>query len=720
MNRISTLLSIFLLLAAELITAQEIQLEIGEVIVESQSILSSIESRKESVSGKLVIPRADLVSFGYATAGDIIKNMPLVYLDSEPGVNRNVSIGGLDREYQAILINGKKPAGGEDSRDMKLDRIPVSMIERIEIQYNSPVSLSTSGIAGTINIILKEEAHSDGHNIHLESNLNTTVPKPGFKAEADGSVNLDRTSIYGGITYNNYERTKETELYDSSSEISGGVHEHILTDVLGANLVLTRNIGDHGKLKLKSFFSLFDEDEFEVADVKRRKDGTLNIRESDTENDKLRYLITSDLVYEYLKKDNAIVAQAGFSNNYEKRHKDQLLEKSDYFEEVKEFEDQDNRSFDIDLRYNRRNLNLGKISNSLNTGLIYSANFRQTDRFNATRPEGYLLWDVVDESYIMDEHIVSAFAELSSVISERFQVLSALNYEYSAGGYETADTSGTHLFSHLSPSLHLKYRFGDKFYLNAGAARHIARPAFMSMVPIEKLKIKKDLIELGNPDLKPSRALAFDLSASYYINSGSYLSATVYYKQVRDMIEMQYSGIDQVTGYNLYQFVNVDKASLYGFYIDSRIDLDPATYSGYTLYASYSYMGSTTKDDFTGGTKRLDDQPAHLVSLKLDYLNTGRKVNLSTGINYNSVRIIAPFRSDENIDISGTHESGYLTLAARLKYFFSNRGSIYLAGDNLLAKPLIIEQGTVIEKYYPGAIIRLGITLSLSRTPKMQ
>ncbi len=701
-------------LTPQFLSGQEKKIDLGEVLIEGESVISSIELRKESITGKLIIPRADLLSFGYSTAGDVIKNMPLVYLDSEPGVNSNVSIGGLDREYQAILINGRKPAGGEDSRDLKLDRIPVSMIERIEIDFNSPVSNGTSGIAGMVNIILREEAFNEGLNIHLETNLNTTDPEPVYKAEADGAFNIGKTKFLSGLTYNSYQRKKETELVDSSTDIIGGIEELIVTDIFGANIAAHRDMGKYSKLKLKGFFSWFDEDEFEAASVKRRKDGTLNVRESNTENDKLRYLITSDIVYEYHKDNDMLSFQAGFSNNYEKRHKDQLQEKSEYFEEVRELEDQDNNSADIELAYTRSNIAWGKTSHTLKTGLLYSANYRNTDRINAVRPEGYMLWDVIDESYTMNENILSLFGEVSSILSPGLEILTALNYEYSSGRYETNDTTGNHSFLHLSPSLHLRYKLTDKFILNAGAARHIARPAYMSMVPVEKVKIKKDLIEVGNPDIIPSRAIAVDLGASYYFNKGSYLSVNAYYKWVRDMIEMQYTGIDETTGYNLYTFVNVNNASLYGFYVDSRIDLNPDSYNGFTLYAAYSYMGSKIKDNFTGGTKRLDNQPAHLISVKLDYLNTARKINVSSSINYNSERIIAAFTSDDNLDIAATRESAYLTFTSRIKYFFGSRGSIYLAGDNLFMHPVKIIQGSVSEKYYPGAIIRFGVTYNIA------
>ena len=700
------------LFLGRIILAQE-QIYLGEVVVEAESLSKSLLLSRESVSGKYIIPRADLLGFGFASAGDVIKNLPMVYLDGDPGINRNVSIGGLAREYQAILINGRRPAGGEDSRDLKLDRIPVSMIERIEIDYNSPVSEGTGGIAGTVNIILKDSPGMEGLNIHLLTNLNTTDPRPGIRADIESSVKVGKTSVYGGLNYNSYRRMKTSELEDSSSEISGGIEELIITDVAAANFAARRNTGENSLVEFKGFFSWFDEDEFEDAEVKRRKDGTLNNRLTDTDNDKLRYLMTYDLSYRYAKGKNLFSVSGGFSNNYEKRHKNQLAEKSDYFEESLEYEDQDNYSFITDLLYTRSEINRGKFSSRLRTGLSASYNIRNTDRITASRPEGYLLYDIIDESYTLDETIVSAFTDLETRIGKKFIILPSLNYEYSIGGYETMDTTGNHSFSHLASSLHTKYIFSEKLHINGSLARHISRPAFMSMVPVSKLKIKKDLIEQGNPDLKPSRSVSADLGVSYFINEFSYVSLRGYYKWVRDMIQLKYTGIDPLSGYNLYSFVNIDTANVYGFYIDSRIDFDPADYSGFTLSLSYTLMASSTRDEYTGGIKRIDDQPAHLVNAKLDYLNTARKINLSAALNFNSARIIAPFLSDEMIPIPETREDPYISLAARIKYYINNNASFYLAGDNLLMMPVKLVQGTVTERSYPGAIIRLGFNYNL-------
>jgi outer membrane receptor protein involved in Fe transport len=188
-----------------------------------------------------------------------------------------------------------------------------------------------------------------------------------------------------------------------------------------------------------------------------------------------------------------------------------------------------------------------------------------------------------------------------------------------------------------------------------------------------------------------------------------------YYKYVRDMIDLVYQGIDQETGYNVYRYMNIDTARLFGFYIDTRADLGKVILPGLSAYLSYSYQGSTVRNQYTGDLQRIDNQPAHLVNLKLDYLNTGSRISISAAGHYNSSRVVNPIVSSEGIDIPGIYEKDYFQLEARVKYYFRRRGSIYISGDNILSSPVIVTQGPVTEKYYPGSIYRLGFNLYFSK-----
>ncbi len=701
----------FLLQYQVLHLAGQSTVNIGEVVVEDKAMAEGREIRKNSVTGKIVVTRRHLIDFGYSTAGDVIKNLPLVYIDSVPGVNRNVSIAGLDREYQAVLINGKKPAGGEDARDLKLDRIPVSMIDRIEINYNSPVSETADGSAGTVNIILKETVKREGFSIHAASDLHTSTTSPGVKLEAGMEKKLRTGDMVASLSWSDYTRDLTTTLSDRSSGINGGSADETKTSVLAANLAYNLPVTSFSTLNMHGFFSWFDEDDTEQADVKRRKDGTLNIRDSYTFNDKLRYLFTWNTDYKYKKDNNEFAIGAGYSTNFEQRHKDQTSEKSTYTEEAMEYEDQDNYSVTGEAGYTRRNIFAGQLTGDLKISSGISYNHRTTGRQNADRPEGYLLWDVIDESYTLDETIAFMVAEMRMDAGSNFQFVPALRYEYSFGGFETDSEKGNIGYSHLSPSFHVRWSAGEMNVVTAGIARHISRPAFMSMVPIAKIKINKDVIETGNPDLVPSRTISVNIGDTWYYSERSHISVNAYFKYVRDMITLSYTGIDNDTGYNVYMFNNIDTARLYGFYIDARTDMSKLLAEGLSLYTSYSYLGSSVRSAVTGGMVRIDDQPAHLLSVKIDYLNTSGKFSISLGGNYNSHRLTNPAISDDGTVLAAADEKGYLELAGRVKFYIGRSASVYISGDNLLAKPVTVVQGAITEKFYPGATFRTGLNI---------
>ncbi len=689
------------------------QYEIGEVLIERRSLSEGREIMNNSVSGKVVITRRDLVSFGYSTAGDVVRNLPMVYIDSDPGVNRNISFGGLDREYQAVLINGRKPAGGEDSRDLKLDRIPVWMIERIEVDYNSPAYETSDGVAGTINIILKEDVKNEGLYLHISPEHHTTS-SPGIKAEAGMERNIGKTELNAGISVSDYSREISTSLSDSSTGIEGGSDETITTRIISSNVGTTISTGKNSSLILKAFFSWFDEDEYESADVKRRKDGTLNIRNTVTNNDKLSYLHTWDAGWKLNKGRSSLKVDAGFANNFEKRHKDQVSEKTDMTEEAREYEDQDNYSLTLDIDYRLKELKLGRLPAEMLYRTGFSANMRNNKRINASRPQGYLLWDMSDESYNLNENIGYFSFALRTDLRPWLTLLPSLRYEHSNTDFSTVSDEGDIFYNCLSPSLNAKVRLFPANDLTIGIGQHIARPAFMSMVPIEKVKIKKDVIEVGNPDLVPSRSWGINLGDRWYYQKESYISLNLYYKWVWDMINLSYTGIDPATGYNVYTFINIDRARLYGFFIESELSLASVA-DGLSLNVNYSFLGSSVRNLFSGDIQKIDDQPDHLFNVKIDYLNTLKKVNISLGCHYNSRKIIFPVISPEGLPIDGINKNGYLQAEGKIKYYFSKWGSLYFTGENILNRPSVTTQGPVTETFYPGSIYRLGVNIMLQR-----
>jgi iron complex outermembrane receptor protein len=117
-------------------------------------------------------------------------------------------------------------------------------------------------------------------------------------------------------------------------------------------------------------------------------------------------------------------------------------------------------------------------------------------------------------------------------------------------------------YADFLPSLNLTGDFGNGNLLRFAAAEQIARPDMTAMR--NSLAISRDangsnstfntiVGSAGNPDLRPFKATAFDLSYEKYFGTKAYLSAAVFYKALNTYIT-------QFTNYCGYDFTQVAQA----------------------------------------------------------------------------------------------------------------------------------------------------------------
>jgi iron complex outermembrane receptor protein len=117
-----------------------------------------LEERRTSAASRIVVDRDDIKRFNGSTVGDLLRQLPGVTFSGPPGNPKDIRMRGLDKGYTQIHIDGEAVATGTKERQIQVDRIPVELIERVEILRNPTAEFDPNGIGGTINIILKEEA----------------------------------------------------------------------------------------------------------------------------------------------------------------------------------------------------------------------------------------------------------------------------------------------------------------------------------------------------------------------------------------------------------------------------------------------------------------------------------------------------------------------------------------------------------------------------------
>jgi len=165
------------------------------------------------------------------------------------------------------------------------------------------------------------------------------------------------------------------------------------------------------------------------------------------------------------------------------------------------------------------------------------------------------------------------------------------------------------------PSFSARLKISPELQFRFSAARTMARPAFEDLNPglTYEVPINANIRPNGfggNPNLKSQMSDAFDLTVEYYFARSSYLSAALYYRDIKDRIvdAINPETIDGVT-YNITRPRNVGSAELQGIELAGQMFFDflPGFWSGFGAMANFTLADSeiTTTGDVLEGEEIL-------------------------------------------------------------------------------------------------------------------
>lgn len=112
------------------------------------------ELRRNAASAKIVFGREELETLDAASIGELLGKLPGTGMFGDPDSKRGKGKG-PDRHMPQILVDGQPLPGGERNPGAAL-RLPVDLIERVEIIRNSTAEFPVGGPGGVINLILRD------------------------------------------------------------------------------------------------------------------------------------------------------------------------------------------------------------------------------------------------------------------------------------------------------------------------------------------------------------------------------------------------------------------------------------------------------------------------------------------------------------------------------------------------------------------------------------
>lgn len=510
------------------------EIDLGRLRLEAdQEMLSEVlvTADKKAVEMQLdkrVINVAKDLSSSGGTAVDVLKNVPSVAVDIDGGVslrgNSNVN----------LLIDGKPSSIGAT----RLDQIPSSDIENIEVITNPSAKYNPEGLTGIINIKLKKKRKPGTSGL--------AIVNVGSGHKYSGSLSLDRSigdfTFHG--SYNGQYRQSTAERYflreATENESAQFLEQHAATGKTshgnGLKLGFDYQINPKNSISFNWFgnmSSLLDSD-FTRSVYSNRLMQTYNKcvsynseKPKETSNDySLSYKKTFD------KKGEELTIDYGYSNELSDQDQPQRYV---YTDSVKQFE-----MFTKVKQYNS-NLQINWIypiseNSQLEAGL--QSIFRGTDDSFHQSNYRNSIWSEdlsLKNDFTYDEQIQSAYSTWTGKYQTFSYMIGARVEQTNTNGVQS--TTGEHIsqnYFNLYPTIHLSQKIGATQDLMVSYSRRIERPNAGMLNPFVD-QSNPDILRTGNPALKPEYINSYEGGYSQYWSNGS-ISANLFYKRSNNAI----------------------------------------------------------------------------------------------------------------------------------------------------------------------------------------
>ncbi len=286
-----------------------------------------------------------------------------------------------------------------------------------------------------------------------------------------------------------------------------------------------------------------------------------------------------------------------------------------------------------------------------------------------------------------------------------------------------------HDYTNLLPSVLLKYKANDDLNVRASFTKTISRPKYSALIANKTFNLSDEEAVIGDPNIDPTTALNFDLSADYYFKSIGLVSFGLFYKDIKDVnVETigYYTGEElglagNTTEFEVEQNMNAYDARIFGVEVGYQRDfgfIAPAL-KCLGFYGNYTYTHSSTRNYNErlgiedGDDVKMAGSPEHTANASLYFEKAGVNVRLS----YNFASAFVDEMNLGSRELDRYYDKvNYLDLNASYTWGKQTKFTIFAEAHNLLNQPLRYYQGekdrTMQVEYY-GVKVNAGFKINL-------
>jgi ferric enterobactin receptor len=576
----------------------------GVAVTEERDAVA-IEPDRNAYRAKDVAPAA-------ANASEVLDAVPSVQVDGDG----KVSLRG--NENVAVQINGRpSPLRGPQLASY-LKGLPASIVERVEVIPNPSARHDPEGMAGIINIQLKQNVDlgvSAGLNVGVsQSDRYNASGNMGYQSGplslfANAGVNSDTRAIVG---INDRERLDalRAPLSYTEQDIDGatgfdGQNVNVSADYkLTPRDVLSNSLSFNHRDNSDASNSAYTE----LNGARLQLDRYDRLRGTDSRGTMLDYNVALKRTLEPRKHE--LSGELRFNRAQDEDHTALWRQSPDAIDPTTtriegQIDDVHalSKQLTAQLDYTRALAPRTK----LETG--YKGIGRWLDRQYLLEKDALGTGDWVrsnlSNDFEFDEKVHAAYAVLSHGIA-KFDLQAGLRAEHASRDFSLAEPAANYPFTYKSlfPSGVVLYNMSDATQIKASYSRRIRRPGTQELNPFPSFFDIQNVF-LGNPNLNPEYTDALELGLTKNMKLGT-LQVSPFYRHTKDVIRIIVDTDDIIDGREVtsVSFSNLATSNSWGTDVNGSLRLGPkfTGFAGFNVFKMVTDGGSTSSLGSNGVT----------------------------------------------------------------------------------------------------------------------
>lgn len=617
---------------------------------------SDVDARRLSTAGKIIFGREELDRNGDSSIGEILKRLPGVTVSGRAGRGGDIRMRGMGSGYTQILINGERAPIG-----FSMDSLSPDQVERIEVMRGPVAEYSTQAIAGTINIVLREEYKQKDIELKISESFEQGRSAPTISLTYPGHLGEFSYALSGSI-FRNHQRDEVATHTSEKDSLGHAILEQDLLDVThrestGIHFTPRFNYRfENGDTLMLQLFMMNSRSNSRTSSNLDQTGGAQEYALANSVGDAETTLVRGFGNWQHKFEDNAKL-NIKFGGAVSKMDSASL--RSEYGNDGQFL-----KSIIDTSATNDRSLNAGgKFTRPIGDGHTLALGLElENGKRNQTKAslddKGAAQFSDSGDNLTASTRRLAAFVQDEFDINAQWSAYAGLRWEGIHTSSSTASNVVENASSVWSPVLHAVWRLpdGSKDQVRMSLTSSYRAPVLNDLIALPSISplngpTKPD--RTGNPLLKPELSKGIDLAYEHYLTRAGIMSVNLFVRSIDDLMRRQTELVATSTGPRWVSSpVNIGHAMTRGVELEAKFQLQEFFPEGpaIDLRTNYSHFWSSV-DDIVGPNNRLDQQPAQTGNFGLDYRAAGLPLTLGGNINWTPAYVTQA--SDTQINSTG-------------------------------------------------------------------